>query len=123
MIATRAALLLACGAVLSGCAYLHRSDASMRLVSPSYMASGPDRNAKAFVYGHRTILVFDHPPTFLAVKDDQGRPVAFERVGEHYRLERQLQSFTAWADGMTSIFEAVPVKQASADSKGLKAAR
>ena len=123
MIATRAALLLACGAVLSGCAYLHRSDASMRLVSPSYMASGPDRSARAFVYGHRTILMFDHPPTFLAVKDDQGRPVAFERVGKHYRLERQLQSFTAWADGMTSAFEAVPVKQASAGSKGSKAAR
>lgn len=123
MIATRAALLLACGAVLSGCAYLHRPDASMRLVSPTYMASGPDQSAKAFIYGHRTILVFDHAPTFLTVKDDQGRSVAFERVGKHYRLARQLRSFTAWADGIASVFEAVPIQQASADSNGSKAAR
>lgn len=123
MKAASAALVLACGAILSGCAYLQKSDASMRLVSASYMASGSDLSARAFVYGNRTILVFDRSPTFLLVKDEQGRSVAFERVGRHYRLSRQLQSFTAWADGTASVFEALPIKQASSNSTTLKAAR
>lgn len=102
----RLAFAIAAGAVLTGCAYLPPPGSPVRRVSPDYVASGGVMDARAYIYGKRTVLEFkNNAPSFLLVKDENGASVEYERLGAtHIRLARKLSNFTAWANGRAVTF-------------------
>lgn len=101
---SRIAVVLAVSALLSACAYLPPPEGPARQVSLDYAASGDVMDARAYLYGKRTVLEFAHPPSFLIVKDENGLSVDYEKVGRHYRLARKLDHFTAWINGRALTF-------------------
>lgn len=92
------ASILAVGAFFSGCAGLPSADAPKTRLSPDYVAAGDTAGVRAFVYGARTVLVFDQQPASLSVYDENGVPVAYEKEGRYYRLARKLGNFSIWAN-------------------------
>lgn len=84
---TRIALLLATSAFVSACAYVPPKEGAARRVSPDYTAIGAVDSARAYSYGKRTLLEFDGTPGFLAVRDENGVSVDYERVGQYYRYK------------------------------------
>lgn len=104
---TRIALLLATSAFVSACAYVPPKEGAARRVSPDYTATGAVDSARAYFYGKRTLLEFDGTPGFLAVRDENGVSVDYERVGQYYRLNRRLDNFTVWVNGRSVTFTAV----------------
>ena len=104
---TRIALLLATSAFVSACAYVPPKEGTARRVSPDYTATGAVNSARAYFYGKRTLLVFDGTPGFLAVRDENGVSVDYERVGQYYRLSRRLDNFTVWVNGRAVTFTAI----------------
>lgn len=104
---TRIALLLATSAFVSACAYVPPKEGTARRVSPDYTATGAVNSARAYFYGKRTLLEFDGTPGFLAVRDENGVSVDYERVGQYYRLSRRLDNFTVWVNGRAVTFTAV----------------
>lgn len=105
----RIALLLSSSALFSACTYVPSLQGSPRVVSPDYTATGQVRDARAYVYGDRTVLEFDADPFFLSVRDSNGVSVAFEKLGRYYRLARRLDTFTAQANGQSVTFSAAVV--------------
>lgn len=103
----RIAILLIAGCVFSACAYIPPQEAIARRVSPDYTATGSNENARAYLYGNRTVLEFDGSPVFLSIKDETGAAVDYEKVGAYYRLPRRLDTFTVWANGSSVTFSAV----------------
>ena len=103
---TRIALLLATSAFVSACAYVPPKEGAARRVSPDYTATGAVDSARAYFYGKRTLLEFDGTPGFLAVRDENGASVDYERVGQYYRLNRRLDNFTVWVNGRSVTFTA-----------------
>ena len=77
-----------------------------RRVSPDYTATSTATDARAYLYGNRTLLAFDAAPAFLAVRDETGASVDYERVGRYYRLSRALNNFTVWVNGRSVTFSA-----------------
>ena len=104
---TRIALMLATSAFVSACAYVPPNDGVARRVSPDYTATGAVDSARAYFYGKRTLLEFDGTPGFLAVRDENGVSVDYEKVGQYYRLNRRLDNFTVWVNGRSVTFTAV----------------
>lgn len=102
----RIAALTASVALMSACAFVPPIEGGARRVSPDYMATGTAETVRAYVYGTRTVLEFENDPAFLAVRDEKGASVGFEKVGRHYRLERRLDNFTVWANGRSATFTA-----------------
>lgn len=103
----RISLVLAAGALLTACVYLPPADTPARRVSPDYTATGDVMDARAYLYGKRTVLEFKNAPAFLVVKDENGASVEYEKVGQHYRLTRKLDHFTAWVNGRAVTFSFV----------------
>lgn len=106
MKAARIALYLAVAGVFSACAYVPPKEGPARRVSPDYTATGEVEDARAFLYGNITLLEFDTAPAFLAVRDEKGGSVSYERVGRYYRLPRVLDNFTVWVNGRSVTFSA-----------------
>ncbi len=105
MKAARIALYLAVAGVFSACAYIPKEGPARR-VSPDYTATGKVEGARAFLYGNITLLEFDTTPAFLAVRDEKGESVSYERVGRYYRLPRVFDNFTVWVNGRSVTFSA-----------------
>lgn len=101
------ACLLAYSAIISACAYIPPTDSNARRVSPNYTATGNVLDARAYLYGNRTVLEFDACPAFLTIRDEFGESVEYEKVGQHYRLGRRVDKFTVWANGRSVTFSAV----------------
>jgi|ThiBio_1000_plan_1041568.scaffolds.fasta_scaffold00653_5 hypothetical protein len=104
----RIALMLSSGTLISACAYTPPHEGIARRVSPDYTATGPVEQARASIYGNRTILEIEGMPFFLAIRDKSGNKVEYERIGRYYRLDRQLDYFTAWINGRAVTFSAAP---------------
>lgn len=102
----RIALLLASSALFTACAYVPLNEGVSRRVSPDYTATGAVEDARAYVYGARTVLEFDGSAPFLIVKDISGTSVEYERVGRLYRLNSRLDNFTVWVNGRSVTFSA-----------------
>jgi outer membrane protein OmpA-like peptidoglycan-associated protein len=90
---------------LSACSF-NTPEGSQRGVSPDYVAVG-DLDAAAIVYGRVTVVEFDKAPSNVVIRDDNGNPLPFERVGRHYRLSHVVPKFTVWANGHAAAFSAV----------------
>lgn len=105
----RIAVLLASSAFLAACAYVPHKDGETLRVSPDYTASDNAKDARAYVYGDRTLLEFEGTPTVLMVKDESGASVDYERVGRYYRLARRLDDFTVWVNGRAVTFSAATI--------------
>lgn len=91
-------LAAAAAIVLGGCAQVPQADAPMSKHSADYLVAGDPGTARAFVYGNRTVLEFKSQPYNLAVYDENGSSVSYEREGKYYLLARKLSNFTAWYD-------------------------
>lgn len=96
----RALLVVAmlAGALLCGCAALSSPASPTTHVSADYQALGNAGGVRAFVYGKRTVLEFSSRPLWLAIRDENGVAVTYEREGHYYRLSRKLDHFTVWAN-------------------------
>lgn len=105
----RIAALLASSAFLAACAYVPHKEGETLRVSPDYTASDNAKDARAYVYGDRTLLEFEGTPTILMVKDETGAAVDYERVGQYYRLARRLDDFTVWVNGRAVTFSAATI--------------
>lgn len=92
------------GALFAGCAAPPPARPPWIQVSADYAAEGNATGVRAFVYGKRTILVFDRRPLRLTVHDANGVPVAYEREGPYYRLARRLDRFTVWTNASVLSF-------------------
>lgn len=92
------------GAIVTGCAALPPARTPLVQVSADYEAEGRITGVRAFVYGKRTILVFDRRPLRLVVHDANGVPVAYEREGPYYRLARCVDRFTVWTNASVLSF-------------------
>lgn len=103
----RMTLILVASAVVSGCA-LTPSGAARR-VSPHYTAIGSVEDARAYIYGDRTILEFAESPFFLTIRNENGETVDYEKVGRYYRLYRRYDTFTASVNGRPVKFTAEPL--------------
>lgn len=95
----RMALLAASSAFFIGCAQMPAGEAITRPIGPDYMATGSVEDIRAYVYGNRTVLQFDKAPRVLAIRDENGKTVPFEKEGNYFLLERRVDVFTAWIDG------------------------
>lgn len=73
-------------------------------ISQDYAASDNVQDARAYIYGERTLLEFGKAPALLVVKDETGETVEYERVGRYYRLSRLLQRFTVMVNGRSISF-------------------
>lgn len=104
------ALAASAAIVLGGCAQIPQADAPMSKHSADYLVAGDPGTARAFVYGNRTVLEFKSQPYNLAVYDENGSSVSYEREGKYYLLSRKLAKFTAWYDMRAVRF--APVKRA-----------
>lgn len=91
---------------LSACAYNTLPEGASRVVSQDYSAVG-DLDARAIVYGRVTVVEFDNAPSGVVIRDSNGQPIPFERVGRHYRLGQVVPQFTVWANGRAATFSAV----------------
>lgn len=112
-----AALLLALCAIASGCAYVAPGDSAMHRVSADYTASGAVSGVRAYLYGNRTVLELPAAPLMVLIRDESGNAVAFERMGNVFRLARRLDRFTVWSNASSMTFVAarssVPVALAN----------
>jgi outer membrane protein OmpA-like peptidoglycan-associated protein len=59
---------------------------------------------RAFIYGGATVLEPLSAPLVLAIRDQNGNAVSYERIGRMYRLPWVLGDFTVWADGTPTTF-------------------
>ncbi|MEP6606750.1 MAG: OmpA family protein [Nitrosospira sp.] len=102
--------ILICSVVLGGCAYvpLNEDQGAARRVSPDYRATGHTEYARAFIYGGQTVLDLSDGPALLWIKDEQGKTVDYERIGRYYRVNGQLENFTAWVNGRHVTFAIIP---------------
>lgn len=104
---SRIALYLAAAGLFSACAYVPPQEATTRVVSPDYTATGGLIEARAYVYGSVTLLdLGGSTPAALSIKDEAGASVNYERVGRYYRLARVVDNFTVWANGQSVTFSA-----------------
>lgn len=99
----RMALLAASSALFIGCAQIPVGEVITRPIGPDYMATGSVQDIRAYLYGNRTVLQFDKAPRVLAVRDENGQAVPFEKEGNYFRLARRVDVFTAWVDGSAEI--------------------
>ena len=106
MTRARAVVCLAASLFLAACAYVPLDEGAARRVSLDYTASGQIVDARAYVYGKHTILVFDVAPSLLLIFDESGAQVPFEKMGLHHRLARRLDKFTVWTNGQSVTFSA-----------------
>lgn len=104
----RIALMLSSGTLISACAYIPPHEGIARRVSPDYTAIGSVEQARASIYGNRTILEIEGMPLFLAIKDKAGNKVDYEQIGRYYRFDRRLDHFTAWVNGRAVTFSVAP---------------
>lgn len=98
-------LILASGVLCSACSYIPYNSGPVRNENADYSAIG-SIDAHAYLYGNRTVLELDDDPTFLTIKDDKNRDIDYEVEGRFYRLNRQADNFTVWADGQSITFTA-----------------
>lgn len=110
--------ILFCSVVLGGCAYipLNEDQGVARRVSPDYRATGHTKYARAFIYGGQTVLDLSNGPALLWIKDEQGKTVDYERMGRYYRVNGQLEKFTAWVNGRHVTFAMVPTTRVFSSS-------
>ena len=97
------AIVVAVCAFLCSCAYVHKPNAKIdtvaHRVSPNYMAVGHTDHVNAYIIGSHTIVEINNNALLLSVVDSDGKNVAYEKVGQYYRLDRILDRFTASTDG------------------------
>jgi outer membrane protein OmpA-like peptidoglycan-associated protein len=95
---------LVTGTFLCACAELPISEVPKTRVSGDYEVAGDASGMRAFVYGKRTVLEFSRRPLWLAVQDENGVAVAYEREGHYYRLARKLNRCTVWVNARVVSF-------------------
>lgn len=91
-------------ALVSACSYVPVRDQASRQSSADYDVSGEIDDARAFVYGGVTVLTFKTPPAFLVIRDSNGQAVQYQQDGTYYRLQVELDTFTAWVNGRAMTF-------------------
>jgi|APEBP8051073302_1049394.scaffolds.fasta_scaffold02422_2 outer membrane protein OmpA-like peptidoglycan-associated protein len=100
------AAALVASALVGACAYVPPKEGETRRVSPDFNATGTVEGVRAFNQGATTIVEFDSEPAFLSIRDENGATVEYERSGRFARLDRQLDTFTVWANGRSMTFAA-----------------
>ena len=110
--------ILFCSVVLGSCAYvpLNEDQGVARRVSPDYRATGHTEYARAFIYGGQTVLDLSDGPALIWIKDEQGKTVDYERMGRYYRVNGQLEKFTAWVNGRHVTFAMMPTTRVFSSS-------
>ncbi|WP_107329157.1 OmpA family protein [Metapseudomonas otitidis] len=94
-------------ATLSGCVSTPSEFGPTYQVGKNYVANGSVEGLKVYTYGGRTLLEYTNQPTFLSITDRLGRPVAYEQIGNYYRLAAQLDSFVV----KSNLFTVVSVRK------------
>lgn len=114
---TKIALAVASCALLGACSsWQPREDGPTYRVGPQYTGKGYVSGVSAFVYGDRTLLQYKHAPLTLTVKDAKGNSVGYEKGDGFYRLDRQLDQFTARANFLqVTDFKIHPIRKAPAN--------
>jgi outer membrane protein OmpA-like peptidoglycan-associated protein len=107
MKAAHAAVFLAIGALVVGCATQAPLGGPSKRVSADYEAIGETFGMKAFVYGKRTVLEYPNTTAWISIRDAEGVPVPFEREGRYVRLSRQLDRFSVWSYSKAVTFTAI----------------
>lgn len=100
------AAALAVSTFVGACAYVPPKEGETRRVSPDFNATGTIEGVRAFNQGATTIVEFDSEPAFLSIRDENGEAVDYERSGRFFRLDRQLDTFSVWANGRSITFAA-----------------
>jgi outer membrane protein OmpA-like peptidoglycan-associated protein len=103
-------LAMASGATLGACTGLSSPTATTTSVSPDYAVTGNPAGVRAFIYGKRTVPELPGSPLRLAIQDENGVVVPYEREGRYYRLSRELQRFTVWHNTRILAFQRMPAE-------------
>jgi outer membrane protein OmpA-like peptidoglycan-associated protein len=95
---TRLFLAMASSVLLGACSTFTPQSGPAYRVGPDYTATGSTTGVRAYVYGDRTLLEYERDPYFISISDVTGQPVAYEKEGKYYRLDRTVRDFTVRAD-------------------------
>lgn len=101
------ATIITLSALSASCAYKPITNSVTLPVSRNYASSWANNEVSAYIYGTRTVLEFKNDPSIVIVKDANNQSVNYEKIGQHYRLERRLDSFTVWYDTRPVTFTAL----------------
>ncbi len=117
----RVLFLITFGAFLSACSlFMPQEEVCVaRRVSADYIMTGTVENIRAYLYGNRTVLELDTSSSpSLFVTDEMGAFVAYEKIGQLYRLARRLDSFNVRVNHQLARFVATtPLMSVAAPAK------
>ncbi len=103
-------MTLAVGVLAAGCASTETVyvETGAR-VGAEYVGNGHIGNARAHIYGNRTLVEYDGTDA-LSFRDPEGKPITAEIVGgKYYRLDRMATHFFADGSRRTMQFKVDPV--------------